>query len=323
MEYMENCKVVAIEQNTPEWMAWRNNGIGASEIAAVMGVSKWETPISVWAKKVGFDKAEPEENENMEWGHRLENAITDKWLDEFTSYQLEIRGPVFERTDMPWMRASLDNIVRAPDGKFESLECKTSGRKDDWFDTDGNEIVPEYYLWQAIWQMAVTGIRVVHFSVLILGRSREWLNRTVEWDEKNIFLAISRGKEFWEMVESGTMPALDVANPELDGNALKNIFPEVNDSTLETGDKGETELNILIALEAQKSNIEKAIESTRNFFKAQMGEAKTCTANGRKVCSASSSERVTIDSKKLKEEKPEIYGQYGKKSIVKTYRFAV
>lgn len=324
MSFMENCRAVAIAQNSPEWLEWRNAGIGGSEIAAIVGASKWATALSVWAKKTGIDKTQIEENGNMEWGHRLEAAVTDKWLDEHKDYALEIRGPVFERTDMPWMRASLDNVVSAPDGSFEALECKTAGSDEDWYDPMGAECVPEAYMWQAYWQMAVTGICRVHLSVLVMGRVRSWICRTLEWDDKYIDYAIIKGRHFWERVESGNPPGLSEENPEADAEALKVIYPGVEENLgVELGDEGEVELDTLTALNAQLEATEKQIESKKNWFKARMGEAKYCAANGRKVCSASSSIRESIDSKALKAAHPEIAKQFAKTTPVKTYRFAV
>ena len=324
MSYMEDCKAVAIAQNSPEWLEWRNAGIGGSEIAAIVGASKWATALSVWAKKTGIDKSQVEENGNMEWGHRLEAAITDKWLDEHKDYALEIRGPVFERIDKPWMRASLDNIVTNPDGEFEALECKTAGSDADWYDPVGAECVPEAYMWQAFWQMAVTGIRKVHFSVLVMGRERTWLDRTLEWDDKYIDYAIAKGGQFWELVESATPPSLSEENPEADANALKAIFPKVEENlAVELGNDGEAELDTLVALVAQLDATEKQIEAKKNWFKARMGNTQYCSANGRKVCTASSSIRESIDSKALKAAHPEIAKQFAKSTPVKTYRFAV
>src|SRR5690606_22837425 len=38
---------------TPEWHSARSKGVGASEAAAVCGVSPYETPFEVWARKTG------------------------------------------------------------------------------------------------------------------------------------------------------------------------------------------------------------------------------------------------------------------------------
>jgi len=34
-------KVVDLEQGTPQWLAWRRAGIGASEAPVIMGLSPW------------------------------------------------------------------------------------------------------------------------------------------------------------------------------------------------------------------------------------------------------------------------------------------
>ena len=40
----------ALEQ---AWLAQRNSGIGASEVAAVLGESTYYSPYSLWARKTG------------------------------------------------------------------------------------------------------------------------------------------------------------------------------------------------------------------------------------------------------------------------------
>ena len=38
--------------NRSEWLEARRAGIGASDIAAIMGISPWSTPFQIWASKV-------------------------------------------------------------------------------------------------------------------------------------------------------------------------------------------------------------------------------------------------------------------------------
>lgn len=321
---MESCRAVNITQNSPAWLEWRNGGIGGSEIAAIVGASKWGTALSVWAKKTGIAKDEVEENGNMEWGHRLENAVTDKWMDEHTDYTLEIRGPVFERIDMPWMRASLDNIVVAPDGTMEALECKTASSDDDWIGPDGEELIPESYCWQAVWQMAVTGLRKVRFSVLVMGnRKRSWLERTLEWDDQYVDFAIAKGREFWNMVETQTPPGTSEMNPDADAIAIRSMFPVVDESnTIELGSDFERYVGERTILKMQLKGIEKQIDTIENIVKLAMKDAKVATVGGEKFVSASSSVRESIDTKAIKAQMPEIAKQFIKSTPVKTYRFA-
>ncbi|MDQ3578214.1 MAG: YqaJ viral recombinase family protein, partial [Actinomycetota bacterium] len=52
---------------SPEWHAARAQGLGGSEIAAVLGLSPWESRFSLWHRKTGT--ASPVvENDIMYWG---------------------------------------------------------------------------------------------------------------------------------------------------------------------------------------------------------------------------------------------------------------
>ena len=37
-----------------EWLAWRRSGIGASDVAGILGISPWASPFTVWADKLGL-----------------------------------------------------------------------------------------------------------------------------------------------------------------------------------------------------------------------------------------------------------------------------
>ncbi len=44
---------VKAPQRSPEWLELRRQGLGASDMAAVMGVSPYKTPYQLWAEKTG------------------------------------------------------------------------------------------------------------------------------------------------------------------------------------------------------------------------------------------------------------------------------
>ena len=48
--------------NRAEWLNWRRTGLGGSDIAAVLGLSKWRTPWDVWADKKGLLPEKEETN---------------------------------------------------------------------------------------------------------------------------------------------------------------------------------------------------------------------------------------------------------------------
>ena len=61
-----------------EWHAWRAEGLGASEVAGVLGISPWATPWSVWARKMGLlPPLEPSEP-SFGWSYGSLHAARDK-----------------------------------------------------------------------------------------------------------------------------------------------------------------------------------------------------------------------------------------------------
>ena len=75
------------------WHEARKSGLGGSDIAAVLGLSKWASPMDVWYQKRGL--VDPlEESNAMRRGRLLEPAIAE-WYAEETGLQVE------DREEMP------------------------------------------------------------------------------------------------------------------------------------------------------------------------------------------------------------------------------
>ena len=66
--------------NREEWLTHRQEGIGSSEVATILGLNPWETPYQLWRRKKGLD-APKEETFAMKAGHYLEDAVSMFWLD--------------------------------------------------------------------------------------------------------------------------------------------------------------------------------------------------------------------------------------------------
>src|SRR6185437_1023395 len=67
--------------NHEEWLAARQSGIGSSEAATACGINPYDTPLSLYLRKIG--QGEPiEETAAMRWGSRLEPVIADAYSEE-------------------------------------------------------------------------------------------------------------------------------------------------------------------------------------------------------------------------------------------------
>lgn len=147
-------KIVNIEQNSKDWYTWRGKGLGASDAAVIMGVSKWTTPFELWTYVTGVC-TRPEPNRfaeaAMQRGHDLEPQAR-----EIANKQI---GKVFsplcvEDTDRPHARASLDGYcgLFSPDSAMqlyvvaggEILEIKCPGKVAHAKALKG-EVPAEYY----------------------------------------------------------------------------------------------------------------------------------------------------------------------------------
>lgn len=153
---------------TPDQLAIRKKCIGASEAAAVLGLSPWESPADVYWRKVG--DPEPEKaSEAMERGIALEPMLVE-WA------RRQLRLPVSQvLTECPTTLDERRPIGVTPDGIIiragkwnEGVEAKTSSEPTLWGEP-GSEEIPEQYIVQAQTQMEVMGFERVWVPVLILG----------------------------------------------------------------------------------------------------------------------------------------------------------
>ena len=175
-------------QRTPDWYALRSNPddprFGATSAAALLGVSKWQTPRHVYES---FFREPIADNEAMRRGRHLEPAVQAMWAEEHGKLVLNDL-PMLIDTESP-IFASLDSVVDCdsdpgdvdlwmnliPVHDEESvLEVKTSMSRDVAAELgdEHSDNVPTDWLCQVQQQMAVSGLEIAAVAVLIFGRLR-------------------------------------------------------------------------------------------------------------------------------------------------------
>lgn len=188
-------------------------GLGASEIAAALGLSRWKAPITLWLEKTGRQKPTTA-GEPALWGTKLEPIIRGEYVER---HGVEVHVPRQSEyhPTVEWARATVDGYVHAPDenGKLyrsHVLECKTVGLRlaDDWGE-EHSEQVPDYYYCQAVWQMFVTGLRRVDFAVLLGGQ--RYFEVPVRYDADLEAEILEGANEFMRLVETDTPPGVDAS----------------------------------------------------------------------------------------------------------------
>ena len=78
---MTSFSTINLATERSEWLKQRQAGIGGSDVAPILGISKWRTPLDVYNDKTS-DIFEEEDNSSMIWGRRLEPVIRQAYADE-------------------------------------------------------------------------------------------------------------------------------------------------------------------------------------------------------------------------------------------------
>ena len=251
--------------NHDEWLKEREYGIGASEVGAVLGLSPFETPFSLWLKKT---KQVPrdEENNAMRMGHLLEPVVAQLW-EEATGMKVikaSAADIIYVHPEYDFMRATPDRVVR---GRKKLLECKTTIT-----DVDSDDIFP-HWIAQCQYQMYVTGIHDCDLAWLVKGRFFGYQN--IEYDAEFAEFIAERVKEYWnDCVVGGNEPELI----SVDDFATKGSEPGKD---VEADDKALGEILSLRQVNELLGKDEAEANSLKDAIKLYMGEAESVSFNGK------------------------------------------
>ena len=179
--------VITDISNTPEWLLARKQFIGASEVACILGLSRYSTPLGIYNDKLSPSVVD-DMTEWQEWGHRLEEPVA-RWVAETKSLDVLASPGLLRSVEYPWLGATPDRVT--PLG--EPIEIKTSDRfmAEQWA-----EGVPDNYRIQVLVQMIVLGARKGYLAVLHGGNRPEFF--TIEWDQVVVDQIIAITKDFWQ-----------------------------------------------------------------------------------------------------------------------------
>lgn len=201
---------VDLKQNSKEWSAWRNKGLGASDSGAILGVSEWQTPFELWAEKTGLLK-KPEFNSfakaAVEKGQRLEPEARS-----FFEKQLGLLFPAitYEHSDYPFIRASLDGHNETIN---VSLELKCPGVTSFLKAKKGE--IPDNYFSQMQMQMLVSEAKLTHYGVYYKKDEQsepETVLMNVEADPDYQARLLGELIKFWNCVDKKIPPPVNATD---------------------------------------------------------------------------------------------------------------
>lgn len=264
-----------------EWFAARAQGITASEIAAVLGVSPYESPFSLYWRKRGV-LGEQADTDAMRWGRRLEPLIAEEFQERhLTDFQVR-RAGLYSQSERPWQMASPDRAcheyaemdLSVSADPVALAECKVTGSWDGW-GPDGSDEVPLHIRCQVIWQADVLGVPCVYVPV-VNGRSyREYV---VAYDATDAGLMRWKALDFLQLLATGTPPDVDGSDATL--ATLREIHPDLDDTEAEVPARLAAQWLAAARAEKRARERRKAAEAK---LRDRMGRARVAVHGGEKV----------------------------------------
>lgn len=300
------------------WHEWRAQGLGASDLPAIMGVSKWGSPLTVWADKVGLTPPS-ESTERQQIGKDAEPFLGSVF-HRHTGLHLAGKQTWCQHSTQPWMRATPDAFVVESESSdvADALglwEAKTSG---DFGWPDGP---PEVYRVQCQWQMAVTGHERVWLTVGFAGWRIETFE--VERDARLVAEMILQADHFWhEHVCTGIMPPVDGSKATAD--LLDFLWPESVENGVEVSpalvEHWLSARQCRLDAEAAVKPLKAEEDRLANEIAAVLRDADTATVDGVPVLTYRTQRRTGIDRDRLTADHPDLAAAYATESTFRVLR---
>lgn len=269
-----------------EWLDWRRRGIGASDVAMLLGISPWGGPWDLWMAKVhGFDGPDRPE---LAMGRAIEPLVLAWAAEELEcrlepGERLEERGPLRGTPDgflSPWRT-----------GERAGIEAKTARYPDGWGEAGSDEI-PAHYLAQVRAYLALSGLQTWIVAVWFLGNYQRRLY-VVEADAEHQRQIREAAAAWWQRhVVEGAEPPVDGSDACRDW--LVGQSPTARDEIrAATGDEELLARDVHAAEQAAKS-LEAEAARARNRLRASMGDVRRVYFTGGAATWSRKSNRLTV-----------------------------
>ncbi|MEO9246429.1 lambda-exonuclease family protein [Citricoccus nitrophenolicus] len=252
--------------------------VSASKVPAILGISKWDSAYSLWARATGRLESEAG-NKATERGTYLEPAIR-QWLADQLPGNRVTEGATFVHPDCPTHIATPDALIyegrrRTP---WALGEVKTAYNGDEWGKA-GTADVPADYMAQVAWQMWITGARTVYVAALVNMEFRLYVIRweDVAGDMEDILAMVA----VWEH-----HVAEDIA-PDWDGSdatlaAVRRMHPDI-DPEAEAVIPEWWALELWSAIDAEKAAVAETKRCKSRILGAAGSARSIVTEDGRKA----------------------------------------
>jgi len=259
-----------------KWRDERRKGVGGSDVAGILGISEYSTPLTVWADKLGLTPHK-DDTPNMRIGRDLEDYVAQRFV-EATGLHVRRDSRTITNPAYPYSIAHIDRRISKTKsgGMLAGLECKTCTpyRREEFTE---HEYPTEYHA-QCLHYLAVTGWDTWYLAVLVLDGTFHVYEIHREDYQAEMDTVQAAVATFWEdFVLTGTKPPMD--GKEATTKALSAIYDSPVEGCVDLSHLEEHFIEAA-ALKEQIDELQCERERHMQEIKAAMGE------NTRAECAA-------------------------------------
>jgi putative phage-type endonuclease len=293
------------EPKSEDWYALRREGITATDLPQILGLSQYGNARTVFHTKRG-ELEDQGTSEAALWGHLLEDVVAREWA---TRYNRSVtRVGVLANRKQPWQRASCDRLIV---GANAALEVKTRNQyaAGKWRDD-----MPDDVLAQVAWQRMVGGFDYVAVACLVGGQ--HLVTHQYERDSDLENMLQDEASRVWGAVVAGTPPTVDFDTVMV--RLLERLFPNR---------VGEVELDVADAVSllmqyAHAQSMAKIAKQGTETIKAKvlsvLGSKEVLTQNGEPIFTYRPQQRSSLSLRELEQNDPELYSKVVEGGHIKT-----
>lgn len=252
----------------------REERIGSSDIAGIAGLDTYNTPISIWMRKMG-EGANLDDNDAIWFGNAMEEIVAHRWAEK-NEKQVIRSQETFSLIDQPWATATPDYFV-----DDSILEIKTT---EQYWDNG----IPERVTAQVVWQMGICGKK--HAYVVALGHRRKLLTFEIDFDQALFDGLLALATQFYNEHMLTKVPPKPLRGDDLEH--VKSLYQNTIEAELKLDDHNDAYESILhyenikeIYAKASKamSEAKEQMDLEQAKLRMIMGEHKMAVCNGRLI----------------------------------------
>jgi len=285
----------------------RTKYIGGSDIGAILGISKYRTPLEVWLEKTGKETKQLD-SLPLRFGSFAEEFVASEY-SKAVGVTLLHDESIYIHPQYPFMSAHIDRFVlgdgqNSPPTKI--LECKTANpfTQADWGEA-GSDQVPMSYLAQCVWYMAITGIEKTDLAVLF-GNS-DFRIYHIERDRELEAILVDQAIDFWVQHVQADIPP----KPQTLVDFQTLFHTEVAGKSIIASDETIQMIKEFHLLSEEINSKEVAITNIKQQIMAQMADAEKLTYQDQTLVTWKKPKAsMRFDSKRFELERPELFPMY-------------